>query len=45
MAKIDFKFDQLDSLFPSNFTDEQIAKGKTEFLKHLAFYMHKFYGG
>lgn len=45
MSKIDFKLEHLDKLFPPNFTEAQIAKGKTEFLKHLAFYTHKFYGG
>ncbi len=45
MSKINFKLEHLDKLFPSNFTEEQIAKGKTEFLKQLAFYTHKFYGG
>jgi malate dehydrogenase (oxaloacetate-decarboxylating) len=32
-------------LFPGNFTQEQIAKGKTVFLKELARSTHKFYGG
>lgn len=45
MSEIDFKLAQLEQYFPSNFTEEQVAKGKTEFLKHMAFYMHKFYGG
>jgi len=45
MSKIDFKLENLEKMFPTNFTQEQIAKGQTEFLKHLAFYTHKFYGG
>jgi len=45
MSKIDFKLDHLEKMFPTNFTQEQIAKGQTAFLKELAFYTHKFYGG
>jgi len=45
MSKLDFKLENLEKMFPSNFTQEQIAKGQTEFLKQLAFYTHKFYGG
>lgn len=45
MSKIDFNLEHLEKLFPKNFTQEQIAKGQTAFLKQLAFYMHKFYGG
>jgi malate dehydrogenase (oxaloacetate-decarboxylating) len=39
------KLENLDSLFPSHFTQEQIAKAKTLFLKKLAVDAHKFYGG
>ena len=42
MAKIDFSLNNLDELFPA---EEQIAKGKTAFLKELSYDMHKFYGG
>lgn len=45
MAKLDLSMSNLDEMFPTNFTQEQIAKGKTVFLKELAFLAHKFYGG
>ncbi len=45
MSKIDLSLTNLDVLFPDNFTQEQIAKGKTLFLKELAYTTHKFYGG
>lgn len=45
MSKIDLSLSNLDELFPGNFTQEQIAKGKTLFLKELARTTHKFYGG
>lgn len=46
MAKIDnLKLENLDELFPADFTKEQIAKGKTLFLKEVADTMHRFYGG
>lgn len=45
MAKIDLSLSNLDELFPGNFSQEQIAKGKTVFLKHLAHSTHKLYGG
>ena len=45
MSKIDLSLKNLDALFPSNFTQEQIAKAKTVFLKELALSSHKFYGG
>ncbi len=46
MAKIDnLKLENLDELFPKSFTKEQIAEGKTLFLKELADTMHRFYGG
>lgn len=35
----------LDSLFPVHFSQEQIAKAKTLFLKKLAEDAHRFYGG
>lgn len=45
MSKIDISLRNLDELFPENFSQEQIAKGKTVFLKELARSTHKFYGG
>ncbi len=45
MTKLDLSLTNLDKLFPSNFSEEQIAKAKTVFLKELAFLAHKFYGG
>jgi malate dehydrogenase (oxaloacetate-decarboxylating) len=45
MSKIDLSLNNLDALFPENFTQEQIAKAKTIFLKELALSSHKFYGG
>ncbi len=45
MSKIDLSLNNLDALFPEDFTQEQIAKAKTVFLKELAFSSHKFYGG
>jgi len=45
MAKIDLSMSNLDALFPEDFSQEQIARGKTLFLKELAYTAHKFYGG
>lgn len=45
MSKIDLSLQNLDGLFPNDFTQEQIAKAKTIFLKELALHSHKFYGG
>lgn len=45
MSKIDISLTNLDELFPGNFSQEQIAKGKTLFLKELSRTTHKFYGG
>ena len=45
MSKIDLSLKNLDALFPEDFTQEQVAKAKTIFLKELAFLSHKFYGG
>lgn len=42
---MNIKLENLDSLFPSHFTQEQIAKAKTLFLKKLAEDAHRFYGG
>ncbi len=45
MKKIDFSLKNLQSLFPKEFTKEQISKAQTIFLKELAFTLHKFYRG
>ena len=45
MGKIDFALTDLRKAFPKNFTEAQIAKGQTLFLKELAYDAHKFYGG
>jgi malate dehydrogenase (oxaloacetate-decarboxylating) len=45
VSKIDLSLSNLDELFPGDFSQEQIAKGKTVFLKELSRSTHKFYGG
>jgi len=46
MGKInDLKLENLDALFPDTFTKEQVAEGKTLFLKEVSESMHEFYGG
>ncbi|MFB3853551.1 MAG: NADP-dependent malic enzyme [Vicinamibacterales bacterium] len=45
MKKPDLTLSNLDEMFPPTFTQEQIAKGKTVFLKELALLTHRFYGG
>jgi malate dehydrogenase (oxaloacetate-decarboxylating) len=45
VSKFDLSLSNLDELFPENFSQEQIAKAKTVFLKELARTTHKFYGG
>lgn len=45
MKKIDFSLKNLQSLFPKDFTKEQLSKAQTIFLKELAFSLHKFYRG
>lgn len=45
MTDFDLRLENLDELFPDSFTKEQIAQGKTIFLKELALVMHRFYGG
>jgi malate dehydrogenase (oxaloacetate-decarboxylating) len=46
MAKeIKLDLSNLNEIFPEDFTQEQIAKGKTLFLKDLAKKAHSFYGG
>lgn len=45
MEKIKLDLNNLDDVFPENFSQEQIARGKTLFLKRLAEVAHRFYGG
>ncbi len=45
MSKIDFSLNNINQLFPENFTQEQIARAQTVFLKELSLLAHKFYGG
>ena len=45
MSKINIKLENLGSIFPDNWTEEQRSKGKTIFLKRLSEKAHKHYGG
>jgi malate dehydrogenase (oxaloacetate-decarboxylating) len=45
MSEIDIKLSNLRQAFPENYTEEQIAKGQTLFLKRLSEKAHTFYGG
>lgn len=45
MSKINLSLDNLEELFPTDFSQEQIAKAKTLFLKELSIRAHKFFGG
>lgn len=45
MSKINPTLDNLNEAFPKNFSEEQIARAKTLFLKQLALVSHKFYRG
>lgn len=45
MEKISPDLSNLDKVFPDHFTQEQLAKAKTLFLKKLAELAHRFYGG
>lgn len=45
MKTPDLTLSNLDKLFPADFTQEQLAKAKTVFLKELARTCHRFYGG
>ena len=45
MKKIDLRLQNLDEVFPDNFTKGQVASAKTLFLKKLSESTHKFYGG
>jgi malate dehydrogenase (oxaloacetate-decarboxylating) len=42
---IDIKLENLDSLFPADFNEEQKAQAKTLFLKNFALEAHHYYGG
>jgi len=42
---INLELENLNDFFPKDFTKEQLAKGKTAFLKELALHAHSFYGG
>lgn len=42
---VDTTLQDLDTLFPADFTEEQKAKAKTLFLKNLSLEAHRFYGG
>lgn len=45
MEKINLDLSNLHNAFPDDFSDEQIAKAQTLFLKNLAHSAHTFYGG
>ncbi|MDD2550423.1 MAG: NADP-dependent malic enzyme [Bacteroidales bacterium] len=45
MKNINVKLDNLGEIFPDNWTQEQVSKGKTTFLKRLSELTHKHYGG
>ncbi|MBW6499535.1 MAG: NADP-dependent malic enzyme [Bacteroidales bacterium] len=45
MKKLNLTLDNLDEMFPEDFTQEQKAKAKTLFYKELALKAHKFYNG
>lgn len=45
MEKIKLDLSNLDKVYPDDFTQEQIAKAKTMFLKELSVSAHKFYQG
>ncbi len=45
MDTLKLNLDNLNRAFPENFTQDQIARAKTLFLKKLAEEAHKFYGG
>lgn len=45
MEKVSVKLENLGKIFPDNWSQEKIAKGKTLFLKRLAELAHKHYSG
>ena len=45
MAELEFDLSNLREAFPEHFTEAQIAKAQTLFLKELAYEAHRFYSG
>ncbi len=45
MSKLNIELTDLRKAFPENFTEAQVAKAQTLFLKELAYDAHKFYTG
>ncbi|MCU0723852.1 MAG: hypothetical protein MUC63_09610, partial [Planctomycetes bacterium] len=45
MSPISLKLENLDALFPKEFTPKQVAVAKTAFLKELSLQAHRFYSG
>jgi malate dehydrogenase (oxaloacetate-decarboxylating) len=45
MSPISLKLENLDALFPKEFTPKQVAVAKTAFLKELSLQAHRFYCG
>ena len=45
MTRNEITLENLNELFPPDFSKEQVARGKTLFLKNLALTAHRFYGG
>ncbi|MCD6153398.1 MAG: NADP-dependent malic enzyme [Syntrophobacterales bacterium] len=45
MSELNIGLDDLGKVFPANFTEAQVAKAQTLFLKELAYDAHKFYAG
>jgi len=45
MSGLKLDLENLEDLFPDDFTPGQVAKAQTIFLKELSFRAHKFYGG
>ncbi|MCL2602608.1 MAG: malate dehydrogenase, partial [Treponema sp.] len=43
--KIDPSLKNLNELFPADFSEDQKARAKTQFLKNLSAEAHRFYGG
>jgi malate dehydrogenase (oxaloacetate-decarboxylating) len=45
MSGLNLELDNLEELFPDDFTPDQVARAQTIFLKELSLLTHKFYGG
>ncbi len=45
MSRLNLRLDNLNEVFPSDFTPDEIARAKTLFLKKLSVAAHGFYGG